>query len=894
VIDYNSDMEQFGNYKILKKIASGGMGEVLLAFDPLCDREVALKKIRHDLKDHAVIRERFMREAKIAAQLSHPAIIPIYMIHEHEGILHYTMPFIAGQSLKEILKQTKKADQTGEPPPPLGQSIPSLIRIFLKICQAVAYSHSKGFLHRDLKPDNILVGDFGEVLIIDWGLAEPIEGEDSPLNVEVAEMSPDLTRPGKVVGTINYVAPERLLDSPSTIQTEIYSLGVMLYLLLTLELPFKRKSFADYKENHAKERLIDASQRSLSRDIPQKLSDIARKCLEKDPTKRYQKVGDLIADLECYIEGKPDWEKVASLSPLVPTDWEFQENVLLTKQIAITRSIELMQWVALMISKEAFTGNTRIESRITLGPRSSGIGILLAIPEPKERAGLEDGFSIWLGSESNPGVRLNRSNTEVAFIPDFHLTPSKSHKIVIEKVDHHLSLLVDGIPILNYTSQLPLVGSHVGLLTVDADFTSHQFDVYTGSSSLMVGCMAVPDAFFASKDFPRAREEYARIARSFKGRAEGREALFRQGLTLIEEAKQAPSETHYWESAFEVFESLQKTPSAPLEYLGKSLIEKEQGEIEEEVKYLEMGLRRFPKHALRPLLIDHIHYRLHESSQVSRNATFHFMLLALRLLPHLFNRDETALLFHNLRENLEPLPFLPRAGDDEMLISFALELAFWLKKPFIIVDIVSHKAPSEWLAKKGILALLKMNEIALAKQCLETHPQLQESFAPLMTSDSAPVNLDPHIALLLFDRHLHINTAKHLTPFIDASSTSYQTIWAYLLTGNFEGAASLLNRLESVDVLDPTSPYYPLYGCFLAATKGEEAALAHFNRPFDLRYPPLFALLGHHLRGGVFKAALPYEKEMLYRHLALYHHCLGRHKEALSFEKEALDLTPPS
>ena len=164
--------EKIGHYEIVKSLGKGGMGEVFLAFDPLCKRTVALKCIRQDLSKYEVIKERFLREAHVAAQLNHPSIIPIFSIETGGLEVFYTMPFVEGQTLKEILKEASSQEKEGEAGHPIGSSTLALTRIFLSVCQAIAYTHAKGIVHRDIKPDNIIVGKYGEVLILDWGLAD--------------------------------------------------------------------------------------------------------------------------------------------------------------------------------------------------------------------------------------------------------------------------------------------------------------------------------------------------------------------------------------------------------------------------------------------------------------------------------------------------------------------------------------------------------------------------------------------------------------------------------------------------------------------------------------------------------------------------------------------------
>ena len=242
------------------------MGEVFLAYDTTCGRRIALKRIRSDLVEHIQMHNRFMKEARITSQLTHPSIIPIYAIHGQDQQVYYTMPFVEGETLKQILRITRLQEKKGEKLHHIGGSIPALVRIFLSICQAIAYAHSKNVLHRDIKPENIIIGQYGEVLILDWGLAKMLHpdsteqefGEDS---VDETRERPyhGLTNIGKVVGTVSYMAPERAIGSPANVQTDIYSLGVILYQILTLQQPFKRGTLKEFRETLHLEVLHDPS-----------------------------------------------------------------------------------------------------------------------------------------------------------------------------------------------------------------------------------------------------------------------------------------------------------------------------------------------------------------------------------------------------------------------------------------------------------------------------------------------------------------------------------------------------------------------------------------------------------------------------------------------------------
>ena len=287
-----------GHYEVKELIGKGGMGEVYLCYDPKTERDVALKRIRPEMHGIPLIRQRFLKEAKIAAQLTHPAILGVYSIEENFQDLFYIMPFIQGKTLKTLLASYRQSKA----------STIHLVRDFLTICHAVQYAHSKGVLHRDLKPENILIGPFNEVLIYDFGLAEYADmNEESFDDMPVLKSHPDLTRVGKIVGTITYMAPERILEKLDSVQSDIYSLGVILYQILTLKHPFKRQSVKQFKQQAQEEKILDPIDVAPMREIPPLLAKIAMRCLSFKKEHRYQNLKEMISDLEQYFEGKADW-----------------------------------------------------------------------------------------------------------------------------------------------------------------------------------------------------------------------------------------------------------------------------------------------------------------------------------------------------------------------------------------------------------------------------------------------------------------------------------------------------------------------------------------------------------------------------------------------------------
>ncbi|HEV8051135.1 MAG TPA: serine/threonine-protein kinase PknD, partial [Parachlamydiaceae bacterium] len=692
-----------GPYQILGNIGKGGMGEVFLAYDTTCGRRLALKKIRPDLIEHKQLHNRFIKEARITSQLTHPAIIPIYAIHSETDETYYTMPYVEGETLKQLLRKARQQERKGEKIDHIAESIPALIRIFLSICQAVAYSHSKNVLHRDLKPENIIVGQYGQIVILDWGLAKilktPIKGEheaNQDENVDDTQPHHHLTRLGKVVGTIAYMAPERAIGQRANFQTDIYSLGAILYQLLTLKHPFQRESLKEFRKNMNSEKLVDPIEIAPYRDVPRSLSRVVMKCLAAAPDQRYQTVDDLIHDLENYIEGRSEWFQMAELDINRKTDWEFQENVFIAEHVALTRGTEASDWVNLMISKDSFQETIKIEATVKVGDKGNGIGFLLSIPEADERQHLNDGYCLWIGTESNKTTKLLRSTVEVMNAPDVFLKHNEWYNIRIEKRENNIHVYLDNLLQFSYISHLPIAGTHIGLLLRDADFQVKDFFVYIGSQNVTVNCLAVPDAFLAHKDYATALTEYRRIGYSFTGRAEGREAMFRAGITLLEQANNTidqDQKLEIFDAAQDEFHKLHNTPGAPLEYLGKALAYQSLGDFQEEAKCFELAYRRYPRHPLLPILQEQIVYRMHDSSRYNRQATFNFILLTLKYLPEVTKNSNTEKLLQSLDKHWEPLFFfesdpLKTSSIDLKNMVFAVKLAFWLGRPYVLAELV--------------------------------------------------------------------------------------------------------------------------------------------------------------------------------------------------------------
>ncbi|MBA3957664.1 MAG: serine/threonine-protein kinase PknD [Parachlamydiaceae bacterium] len=931
-----------GPYQVLDSIGKGGMGEVFLAYDTTCGRRIALKSIRSDLVDRKKLQVRFLKEARITSQLTHPAIIPIFAIEKEEDIAYYTMPFVEGKTLRELLVTARQQEKQGLKQDHMS-TIPALTRIYLSICQAIAYAHSKQVIHRDIKPNNIIIGRYGEVLILDWGLAKMItqtvdDPADDPLLDLLEEPDPsqisqsyEETRTGKVVGTVAYLSPERALGHPATFQSDIYSLGVILYQILTLHHPFHRKSLREFRKNVAKEVLFDPAEVAPYRDVPPELSRIALKCLAFSVEGRYLAVDDLVRDIEGYLEGRSEWFQSAELDINGKSDWEFQENVLLADHMIINREVDASDWVLMMVSKASFSGNTKIEASIRIDDEGNGIGFLLSIPEAAEREHPNNGYCLWIASDQEKTTKLLRGTVEVMNAPEVFLLRHIWYQVRIEKIENNIHFYLNDILQFSYISHLPLSGTHIGVLSRDGNFSLRDFRVSVGSQNITVNCLAIPDAFLAHKNYATALSEYRRIGYAFPGTAEAREALFRAGVTLLEEARDCIDlEQRYIKSeeALEEFDKLRGTPGAPLEYLGKALVYEALDDYEEEAKCFELAHRRYPHHPLLPVLQEQLIYRMYDSSRYHRRITYEFILLALRYLPATTSEHNIRRLYAGFKKSWETLPFLIEQTHSGSIQSpsFAISLAFWLAKPYILEEMIDNwitrsEKPLEAIIN-ACFALLVLGHHGIVQEKLESLKEFAETpsmqllqlalnchTSPLEEFQKALLQHLPEkkisaeelrVVLHLLEQAIQqqlpkvvLSLCKQLKTHTLSPPQTLQIdcyyIWALLLMKDWDRAGRRLNSYSSDLLMRESSLLYFLYGCWLYATGKKEEADSHFSSYMEVPYPFSWMLFKHFQNKEVqeqeqwLERAFVWEKTQLYRQLALYYHCLGDSVQAENY-----------
>jgi len=272
--------QTLSHYKILSKLGEGGMGAVYLAEDTTLDRKVALKVLTDELASDPTHLERFEREAKAIAALDHPNIITIHSVEEVDGVRFLTMGYVEGRTLDEVI-------------PSSGLGLTEVMKVALPLVDALCAAHDRGVTHRDLKPSNVMVTPDGSVKVLDFGLAK-LRIMDGEGGEEAATQT--LTQQGQVMGTVPYMSPEQLQGRTADHRSDIFSLGVMLYEMVTGARPFRGDSSADLVSSILRDTQTPAA--TLKTGLPAQLDQILSRCLEKEIFRRYQKVADLRADLK--------------------------------------------------------------------------------------------------------------------------------------------------------------------------------------------------------------------------------------------------------------------------------------------------------------------------------------------------------------------------------------------------------------------------------------------------------------------------------------------------------------------------------------------------------------------------------------------------------------------
>lgn len=302
--DVSESVSGLGRYKVEREIARGGMGLILKARDSYLNRNVAIKLLMRKLRDNQSFQDRFVAEAQLTSQLQHPGVVPIYDVgHSTDGRPYFAMKLVQGETFSRLIKLA--------PRNPLERY--RCLKIFEKVCDTIAYAHSQGVVHMDIKPSNVMVGQFGEVHVMDWGLScrwgdqqiscLPVD-EESNL---AFDYDTAVARGGSINGTPAYMSPEQARDDLVDLRSDVFCLGGMLCELLTGQPPFKGQNLQQVCTRAAWARHDEAMAALEHCDGDVELVDLAKECLSPDPDDRPNHAGEVAYEITAHLESATEY-----------------------------------------------------------------------------------------------------------------------------------------------------------------------------------------------------------------------------------------------------------------------------------------------------------------------------------------------------------------------------------------------------------------------------------------------------------------------------------------------------------------------------------------------------------------------------------------------------------
>ena len=353
---------EISHYTLSRVHDQGGLGRVWLAFDKNLRRSVALKEIRPDKKPTEQSLRRFVREAQITGQLEHPNIVPVYELARdgERSYPFYTMRFMHGQSLGDAIDAYHKLRRSGAA---AALQFQRLLQAFTNVCHAIAYAHSRRVIHRDLKPANVMLGSFGEVVVLDWGLAklldqpEELPEEEQPIEQPVLGEGVE-TLPGQILGTPAYMAPEQALGKLDEIDalTDVYGLGAILYRILTGERPHHGRDSQE-RMRHAAE-APTPEPRAVDSRIPRPLNAVCRKAMSRERLNRYLSAKELAEDVQRFLADEP--------VSAIPEPWYTKAGRWARRHAQITVAAAIFLVLTAVVATAAFvvTNRARQEANV--------------------------------------------------------------------------------------------------------------------------------------------------------------------------------------------------------------------------------------------------------------------------------------------------------------------------------------------------------------------------------------------------------------------------------------------------------------------------------------------------------------------------------------------------
>jgi len=274
-----------GRYEVVEELGRGGMGTIYRVFDKETEEDIAVKILNPDIAADQKMIQRFRNELKLARRIGHKNVCRMYDLNETEGTYYISMEYVPGENLKNVIKMTRQ------------MSMETAVNIARQVCEGLAEAHRLGVVHRDLKPGNIMIDRDGFARILDFGIARSLKSRAK-------------AEAGLMIGTPEYMSPEQVEGQEADQRSDLYSLGVILYEMTTGQVPFEGDNFLALARKHSIEKPLDP--REINPQVPEELSRLILRCLEKDKSKRPQTAEEMLGELNAVESTIPRAERAAT------------------------------------------------------------------------------------------------------------------------------------------------------------------------------------------------------------------------------------------------------------------------------------------------------------------------------------------------------------------------------------------------------------------------------------------------------------------------------------------------------------------------------------------------------------------------------------------------------